>query len=74
LAAPFTAGATGEQSLAFAVLQGRGKQSGVEVALSTAQVLRWRDGLCIHFETYAHREDALRDLGVSEDALKPIAP
>jgi hypothetical protein len=37
-------------------------------------VCRWRDGLCVYGKQYAHREDALRDLGVSEDALEPIAP
>jgi hypothetical protein len=36
--------------------------------------VRWRDGLCVNWKTYAHREDALRDLGVSEDALTPITP
>jgi hypothetical protein len=28
----------------------------------------------VYFKAYAHREDALRDLGLSEDALEPIAP
>jgi ketosteroid isomerase-like protein len=64
----------GEQTLTFYVLHGRGKQSGAEVALPTAVVARWRDGLCVYFKAYAHREDALSDLGVSEDALEPIAP
>lgn len=27
-----------------------------------------------YFKGYAHREDALCDLGVSEDELEPIAP
>jgi hypothetical protein len=39
-----------------------------------AQVCRWRDGLLVYAMVYVHREDALRDLGVSEDALEPIAP
>jgi hypothetical protein len=30
--------------------------------------------LCVYFKVYARREDALRDLGVSEDALEPITP
>jgi hypothetical protein len=38
------------------------------------QLFRWRDGLVVHFKGYAHREDALRDLGVSEAELEPIAP
>jgi hypothetical protein len=39
-----------------------------------AQAMRWRAGYCIHFKAYAHREDAIRDLGLSEDALEPIVP
>jgi hypothetical protein len=36
---------------------------------------RWhRDGLCVYWKAYAHREDALRDLGVSKDALEAIDP
>jgi ketosteroid isomerase-like protein len=64
----------GEHALAFDVLHGRGRQSGAEVALPAAAVTRWRDGQCVYFKAYAHREDALRDLGVSQDALEPIAP
>ena len=64
----------GEQTLLFYVLRGRGRQSGAEVAMPFAQVARWRDGLCVYSKGYAHREDALRDLGVPEDALEPIAP
>ncbi len=64
----------GEHTLAFAVLHGRGRQSGVEAAMPNAQVFRWRAGLGVYFKAYVNREDALRDLGVSEDALEPIAP
>src|SRR6266516_5431615 len=64
----------GEHTLAFTLVRARGRQSGAEVTIPAAQVLRWRDGLCVHFKAYAHREDALRDLGVSEDALESIAP
>ena len=39
-----------------------------------AQVLRWRDGLIVYAKGYTRREDALRDLGVSEDELEPVAP
>jgi hypothetical protein len=42
--------------------------------MPTAQVAKWRDGLCVYFKGYTDREDALRDLGVSEDALEPITP
>jgi ketosteroid isomerase-like protein len=64
----------GEHTVAFNVLHGRGRQSGAEVAMPYAQVVQWRYGLMVHFRAYAHREDALGDLGVSEDELEPIAP
>jgi hypothetical protein len=64
----------GEQTLMFYVLHGRGRQSGVEVALHAAGVQRWRDGLTVYIKGYTDRDDALRDLGVSEDELEPIAP
>jgi ketosteroid isomerase-like protein len=64
----------GEQTLLFYVLHGRGRHSGADVAMPGAQVCRWRGGLGVYAKQYAHRGDALRDLGVSEDALEPIAP
>jgi hypothetical protein len=39
-----------------------------------ALVVRWRNDLVVYLKGYAHREDALRDLGISEDELEPIAP
>jgi hypothetical protein len=64
----------GEHTLAFSALRGRGRQSRAEIAIPAAQVCRWRDGLCIYFKGYLEREDALKDLDVSEDELEPIAP
>jgi ketosteroid isomerase-like protein len=64
----------GQQTLLFYVLHGRGKKSGAEVAIQGAQLFRWHDGLGVYGKTYAHRKDALGDLGLSEDALEPIAP
>ncbi len=64
----------GEQTLMFYVLHGRGQQSGAEVVMSGAQVCRWRDGLMVYGKAYADRDEALRELGVSEEALEPIAP
>ena len=64
----------GEHTLAFHVLHGRGSHSGTDVAMRVAHVFRWRDGLAIYFKAYVHREDALNDLGVSEDQLEPISP
>jgi ketosteroid isomerase-like protein len=64
----------GENTLAFYVLRARGRQSGLEFALPIAALVRWRDGLACRWMTYDNRADALRDLGVSEDALEPISP
>jgi ketosteroid isomerase-like protein len=64
----------GEHTLAFHVMHGRGRHSGVEVGMPIAQVVRWREGVIVYFKAYADREEALRDLGVSEDELERIAP
>jgi hypothetical protein len=64
----------GEYTLAFNVLHGRGQHSGAEVTMEVAAVARWREDLIVYFKTYAHREDALSDLGVSENELEPIEP
>ena len=64
----------GEHSLMFYVVRGRGQQSGAEVARPGAQVVKWRDGLLVYAKAYLNREDALKDLGVSEEALEPMAP
>lgn len=64
----------GEYTLMFAVLHGRGQQSGADVAMPYAAVARWRDGLSVYGKVYVNRQDALRSLGVSQDALEPIAP
>jgi ketosteroid isomerase-like protein len=64
----------GETVLVFSELRGRGQQSGVEVGLPAAMVVSSRDGRVAYFKGYAHREDALADLGVSEDALERISP
>jgi ketosteroid isomerase-like protein len=64
----------GEQTLLFYVLRARGRQSGAEVTMRFTQVARWRDNLMVYSKVYTQREEALRELGVSEDALDPIAP
>jgi hypothetical protein len=64
----------GEQTLGFYVYHGRGKHSGAEVAMPAAAVARWRDGLMAYTKVYLHRDDALRELDVTEDELEPIAP
>lgn len=40
----------GEDTLVFYVLHGRGRQSGAEVTMPLAQVVRWRDGLVVYFK------------------------
>lgn len=64
----------GEHTLMLYVAHARGRQSGVELAQPAAAAAKWRDGLCVYIKNYTHREDALSDLGVSEDALEPIEP
>ena len=64
----------GEHTLAFYTAHLRGRESGLELRAPWAQVVRWRDGLGVYFKAYPRREDALNDLGVSEDALEPIDP
>jgi hypothetical protein len=64
----------GEQTLAFLVIQGRGQQSGADVAMPYAHVVRWRNDLAVYATSYIRREDALRALGVTQDELEPLAP
>ena len=64
----------GERTAVFYVFHGRGRHSSAEVAMPGAQVVSWREGRMIHVRGYMRREDALSALGVSEDALEPIAP
>jgi ketosteroid isomerase-like protein len=64
----------GESTLVLYVLHGQGRQSGVEVTMSFAQVIRWRDGLVVHLKAYADAADALSELGISEDRLERIDP
>jgi ketosteroid isomerase-like protein len=65
----------GDHTLTFWTLHGKGRQSGAEVAMPSAAVARSRDGLVVYFKAYTNRQEALRDLGVSEDALPdPIDP
>jgi ketosteroid isomerase-like protein len=64
----------GENVLTFTLIRGHGKHSGAAVELTAAIVTRVEGGRIVFFKGYAHREDALRDLGVSEEELVPIAP
>jgi hypothetical protein len=42
--------------------------------METGYVVRWRDRRAVYLKVYAQRADALRDLGLSEVELEPIAP
>ena len=64
----------GEDVLVFTDLVGRGQQSGVEVELPAAMTIKLRNGRLVHFKGYGHREDAIRDLGLSEEDLKASSP
>jgi ketosteroid isomerase-like protein len=64
----------GERTLAYFTVHGRGRGSGVEVAMPTAVVARFHDGLMVEFRAYGQREEALRELGVPKDELEPIRP
>jgi ketosteroid isomerase-like protein len=63
----------GEHTLAFVTLNGRGRQSGADVVMPYAQVMRWRVDRCVYFKAHARREDALTELGISEQTLERIA-
>jgi hypothetical protein len=65
---------TSVSALVVFVTQGRGRHSGAEVAMPVAHVVRWRNGLAVYAKSYTHQEDALRDLGLSEDELEGIEP
>lgn len=64
----------GDDILAFYVLRGRGRQSGVQVEMENALVARWVDGRMTYFRVYREREEALSDLGVSLEELEPVSP
>jgi ketosteroid isomerase-like protein len=64
----------GAHILVFTLLHGRGQQSGVDVELPAAMVVRLRDGRLVTFRGYSHRDDALKDLDVALQALEPISP
>jgi ketosteroid isomerase-like protein len=64
----------GEHTISFHVLHGRGQQSGADVATPAAHLCRWRRGRIVYFKGYLDREDAFRDLGLSAEARRPIAP
>jgi hypothetical protein len=64
----------GEHTLTFSTYYARGLHSGAKVVMPATGVTRSRDGLVTYVKVYLDRAGALRDVGVSEDQLQPIAP
>jgi ketosteroid isomerase-like protein len=64
----------GQHTSVSYMFHGRGQRSGAKVAMPGTQVARWREGRMVYVRGYTQRDDALHDLGVSEDELEPIAP
>jgi hypothetical protein len=64
----------GEALLMFWTVHGRGSHSGADVAMPGALVTKWRGERMIYWRSYAQREDALHDLGVTEADLEPVDP
>jgi ketosteroid isomerase-like protein len=64
----------GDQTLVFATLHARGRQSSAKVTMFNAMVAKWRNGLCVELRAYVDRKEALVDLDITEDTLEPIAP
>ena len=56
----------GDRVLLCDTLRVRGKESGVEVATSTAIVLTFRGGKIARFEDFGERSKALEAIGISE--------
>jgi|SRR5947207_2220184 uncharacterized protein len=56
----------GDRVLVCDTLRIRGKESGVEVATSTAIVLTFRGGKIARFEDFGERSKALEAIGISE--------
>src|SRR2546422_10525661 len=66
--------AVGDRLVSFGVVHARGPKSGASIDSPITIVTRWRDGLCVYMRPSTDRQQALDDLGVTEDELEPIAP
>ena len=64
----------GEYTITFHVLEGRGQQSGADVATPAAHLYRWRDGLIIYFKGYVQREDVFADVGIPSEIWNRSLP
>jgi ketosteroid isomerase-like protein len=58
----------GDQIVAFVLEHGRGRASGVDVAMRRANVWTFRDGLIVRFRSFSSREAALSAAGLGSDA------
>jgi ketosteroid isomerase-like protein len=61
-----------EQTLVLSVQRGRGRYSRAPVAMPIAQIFRWRSDQIVHIKTYGRRDDALSELGITEQCLQPV--
>ena len=52
--------------LALGRIRGRGRDSGAEIDARAGWVAHFREGLVTNFHTYADRDQALEDVGLSE--------
>jgi len=53
-----------DRVIAFIRAKGRGRNTGVDVELASAQVWTIRDGMAVHVRLYLDREEALHAAGV----------
>ena len=56
----------GEQVVTIVTQRGRSKTSGIPVEMRFAQVWTFRDGQAIRMQMYAHPDEALEAVGLSE--------
>jgi ketosteroid isomerase-like protein len=64
----------GSQTVAFTVWKARGRRSGAQVAMQGALMFRWRGGRAVYGKGYTDRDQAVAELGITENELEPIAP
>jgi hypothetical protein len=64
----------GENLLSFYALHWRVRSAAWRSPCPNASVASWRDGLLVYFKGYTDRQQAMRDLGVTEAELEPIVP
>ncbi len=56
----------GDSVVAFLHTYARGRGSGADVEMAVAHVLRFRDGKCLGYVSYADRDEAMRIAGLKQ--------